>query len=308
MNQGTSNREGAMQYCSQCGTPNAAENRFFRQCGQPLARWGEGAAAPGAGTSASGQQTAIEVPFPDAADRHLRLSVGACRLTMRPRGGVAWLTGTYDDPTGSLPCRITQDGGLARLAQEPRFAGLSGWGRGVPTFDLALGRAQPYALTIETGASETDLDLGGLPLTRLTLKLGAGKYVPRFREPNPQQMSLLDVDAGAGGLDLAGLANANFAAMTLDGGAAAFTCDFGGQVQRDASVHLTTGLAAVELRLPAATAARIIPESRLGQVEADNGFTPREGGYWTAAALAGGTPVLTIHANVALGSLRLRRA
>jgi hypothetical protein len=269
---------------------------------------GQAGGASSAGATVGGRPALLELPFPNAAERHLRISVGACRLGIKPGAGSAWLTGTYDDPTGSLPCRISQDGGVAQLAQEPRFSGLRGWGRGVPTFDLALGAAQPYALTIETGASETDIELGGLPLTRLSLRLGAGKGVLRFSAPNPQAMSLLDLDAGAGSLELGQLANANFSAMALDGGAAAFTCDFSGAVQRDASVRLATGLAAVELRVPAATAARIMPESTLGQVEAGDGFVPREGGYWTAAAVAGGRPILMIQANVALGSLRLRLA
>ena len=76
-------------------------------------------------------------------------------------------------------------------------------------------------------------------------------------------------------------------------------------MQRDAYARISTGLSAVDLRVPRATAARIISEAVLGQLEASGGFTTREGGYWTEAALAGGTPVLTIHANVALGSLRL---
>jgi hypothetical protein len=32
----------------------------------------------------------------------------------------------------------------------------------------------------------------------------------------------------------------------------------------------------------------------------------REGGYWTAAAVAGEAPLLTIEATIALGSLKLR--
>src|ERR671934_228704 len=83
------------------------------------------------------------------------------------------------------------------------------------------------------------------------------------------------------------------------------TRDFGGTLQRDAYARISTGLSAVDLRVPRATAARIISEAVLGQLEASSGFTTREGGYWTDAALAGGTPLLTIHANVALGSLRL---
>jgi len=251
------------------------------------------------------QRTNILIPFPDASDRHLRIRVGACRLTIARGAGGDWVTGTYDDPTGGLACHISQEGGSARITQEPRLVGLQRWGRGVPTFELALGTAQPYMLTIDTGASDTEFELGGLPLTRLAIKLGAGKNVTRFLEPNPQAMGVLDLDAGAGSIELRGLANTNFADMTLDGGAAAFICDFGGTLRRDSSAHLNTGMSSLEIVVPGTTAVRIASEPVLGRLEASDGFTTRDGGYWTRPAIDGGTPVLTIHANIALGTLSL---
>ena len=179
-------------------------------------------------------------------------------------------------------------------------------GRGVPTFDLALGTAQPYSLTVETGASDTDFELGGVPLIRLAIKLGAGKNVLRFLEPNPQAMSVLDLDVGAGNMELRGLANANFTDMTLDGGAAAFVCDFSGTLRRDASARLNTGMSSLEVLVPSTTAARVMVEATLGHLDTSDGFTTREGGYWTPAALTQSAPVLTVHATVALGVLRLQ--
>ncbi len=294
------------RHCGQCGMALTAGNLFCGHCGHPISPAEQAGSGQPLSTPAGGQHMEIHVPYPEAMERHLRISVGACHLRIRPGDASAWVTGTYDDPTGSLPCRISRDGGVVRISQEPRFISLRSWKHGTPAFDLALGAGQSYALTIETGANESAFDLGGLPLTRLVLKLGAGKNVTRFLEPNPQPMSVLDLDAGAGDMELRGLANANFGAMTLDGGAASFTCDFGGSVQREASVHINTGLAAVTLLVPAVTAARIIVESSLGRLDLGAGFTARDGGLWTAAAVAGGGPLLVIHANVALGSLRLQ--
>jgi hypothetical protein len=251
-------------------------------------------------------QTAIRIPFPDAVERHLTLRVGACRLRLTRGSGLDWVDGTYNDPTGSLRSRIVQEGGSARITQEPQVTELLGWRRGVPAFDLALGTAHPFSLTIETGASDTDVELGGVPLKRLAMKLGAGKSTLRFLEPNPQSMSVLDVDAGAGSMELRGLANANFADMTLNGGAAAFVSEFGGSLQRDASAVISAGMSTVELVIPATTAARVVMESTLGRLDTSDGFTTREGGYWTQAAIADRKPVLTIRASVALGLLTLR--
>ena len=115
----------------------------------------------------------IQAPFPDASDLHLRVSVGACRLRVTPGTGAEWVTGAYYDPTGALPCRILQEDGLLRITQGTNVGGLTGLVSGAPRFHLELGAARPYALTIEAGAAETTFDLGGLPLSRLIVKLGA---------------------------------------------------------------------------------------------------------------------------------------
>jgi hypothetical protein len=250
------------------------------------------------------ERTDIAIPYAQAADQHLHIRVGACKLTVRP-GGTLWVTGSYVDPTSSMPCRIVQDGATARITQDPHLGALTSWPRGTPSFDLSLGSAQPYALTIETGASETDIDLGGLPLSRISMKIGAGRHAVRFLEPNPQLMELLDVDAGAGAIELQGLANANFAEMTLDGGAATFKCDFGGALRRDGKVRLSAGMTSVDLSVPATTAARIFAETTLGYLQTADGFTTREGGYWTSAALEATGPVLTVRASIAMGMLHL---
>jgi hypothetical protein len=119
-------------------------------------------------------------------------------------------------------------------------------------------------------------------------------------------MSLLKLDSGAVGLTMNNLANANFAEMTVDGGAAGYVFDFGGSLQRDAYVRITTGMASVEVRIPSTTAAKITTESVLGGLDVGDGFTKKEGAFWTEAATAGTTPVLTIHANVTIGALSLR--
>ena len=250
--------------------------------------------------------TEINVAYPKADDLQLRVNVGACRLKIQPGEGAAWVAGNYEDPTGKLPAKILQEGGTVKITQTRNWADIFGWFSGVPTFDLALGKARAYTLTLETGASENTFDLGGLPISRLSAKQGAGKMEIDFSAPNPQAMSLLNLGAGAAGMELRNLANANFAEMNVDGGAASYKFDFGGTLQRNAHVKISTGMSSVEIHVPAATAAKITSESLVGGLDLGDGFTKKEGAFWTQGALAGNTPVLTIHTSVALGSLRLR--
>jgi len=248
----------------------------------------------------------ISIPYPEAADRHLKITVGACRLKVAPGAADVWVTGTYRDPSGSLPLKIDQVGTTVRISQAPEWANVLNLPSGIPTLDLALGTGRPFALTLESGASENEVDLGAVPINRMIVRQGAGKMTIDFSATNPEPMSLLTLSAGAGSVEVKNLANANLAEMTVDGGAVAYKLDFGGSLQRNAHVRVSTGMASVEIRVPSTTAARISTESVLGNLDIGDGFTKREGAFWTSASPAGTGPLLSIHASVALGSLSLR--
>ncbi len=266
-------------------------------------------------TNTTGTVTPINVPYPDARDLHLRISEGACRITITPGDGDAWITGTHEDPTGARPLHIEQEGGTVRITEDPHMHGMWGWlragggghgGIGIPSFKLVLGKRQPFSLTVEVGASENRLDLGGLPINRLSLKHGAGDTSIDFSAPNPEGMTLLEVSAGAGNTTLKSLAQANCQEYLIDGGMAAFTLDFSGTLQRDAHARISTGFSSVSIAVPVSTAAKITAEASLGHVEADTAFIHHDGGLWTQAAVDGKTPVLTIAVQVSLGALTLR--
>jgi hypothetical protein len=253
-------------------------------------------------------ETPISVAYPPAAeDLHLRIALGACRFKARPGEGDAWVAGTYHDPTDRRSVRILEEGASVTITEtEPSFEHIPSVFGGVPRYDLEFGKERPFALTIETGASDFDLDLGGVPLSRLMVRLGAGKLELGFSVPNPEPMELLEVSSGAAGIELANLANANLSEMRLSGGAADYELDFGGTLSRDAQVSIETGLSGVEVTVPASTAARVVAETTLGSVDVGDGFTKREDAFMTEGAQSGETPVLAIRAGVRLGSLRLR--
>jgi hypothetical protein len=252
--------------------------------------------------------TPIDIPFLPADNLELRLTVGACRLRIRPGDGPQWVAGTYDDPSNAVPLRIDLTGNTARISQS--FDWPSTWGtfRQPPTFDLFLGKGQPYMLTIEGGASEAELELGGLPLRRLTVKYGAGKQEIEFSAPNPEPMELLSVACGAASLEMEGLANANFAEMTLEGGAAGYELDFGGVLRRDALVKINAAVSSVELTVPASTPVKMSGEAVMGGIDTGDGFMKKEGAWWNEAALSGQTPCLTINARMTMGSVRLEQS
>jgi hypothetical protein len=254
-------------------------------------------------------ETPINVAYPAAEDLHLRIALGACRFKARPGEGDAWVAGTYHDPTDRRSPRILEEESSVTITEEEAsFERIQAVFGGVPRYELEFGKEKPFALTIDTGASDFDLDLGGVPLSRLVVRQGAGKFELSFSAPNPHPMEVLEVSSGAAGIELEKLANANFSEMRLSGGAAAYELDFGGALSRDAQVSIETGLSGVEMTVPSSTAAKVVAETTLGSVDVGDGFTKREGAFLTEGALRGEAPILAIRAGVRLGSLRLRAA
>ncbi len=250
--------------------------------------------------------TPINVQYPEAGDLVLRIVVGACRIRIKPGEGPAWVTGSYDDAAGALPLRVQEDGNTLRITQSYSASDMLNLMNRVPLLDLSLGKRTPYSIVIETGASESVLDLGGLPLRRLEIRLGAGKHELRFSAANPQDMSVLSIGAGAGSIEAYSLADANFGEATIEGGAAAYKLDFDGRLRRDGRVRVSAGMSSLELIVPASTPARISTETLMGGLDIGDGFTRHEGVFLTRAAVGGGAPALTMRVSVALGALRMR--
>ncbi len=250
-------------------------------------------------------RTAIDLPYPETSDRHLKISVGACHLIIRPGESSSWVSGAYIDPVGILPLKINREGGETRLTQELNPVEISGGFQGRATLELELGQARPYWLTVESGASEVEIDLGGLPVSRLNIRGAAGNYIINFSTPNPQALILLSVTFGVGVVEFNNLSNANLVEMLVEGAAATYRLDWGTNLIRPARVRIATGISLIEMTFPSTVPALITADTRIGNTEVDEGVIEKDGGYWTQAALDGGEPRLTVRANLAFGTLRL---
>ena len=191
----------------------------------------------------------IIVPVPDAEDVSLRLSFGAGDLKLAP--GAKKLvegTATYNYSEFEPVIKVDESDIQIRVGDQefntfPSFKDLKN------EWDLKLGDT-PMDLTIESGAYNGEFELGGLSLNNLTIKDGAANVELAFSEPNQVEMSTFRYETGASNIKMSGLANANFSIFDFSSGAGDYTLDFSGDLQRDASIKISSGLSNIIISIP----------------------------------------------------------
>ncbi len=245
----------------------------------------------------------ISVPAPDAKPARLMLEFGAGELVLAPgaEGGLVSGTATYNVP--DFKPEVKTDGGEVVLKQgEYRVSGIPNFDGLKNEWDLRLG-AQPMALEIKAGAYKGEFDLGGLALTSLSVNDGAAEVTVDFSALNLEKMSLLTYKTGASNVTLKNLANANFVSMVFDSGAGNYKLDFGGELQRDASVSIRSGMSNLTLVIPEGVAATVKVNGGLSNVQFPSGWS-QSGDLYTQA---GGGPALTIVIEMGAGNVQITK-
>lgn len=243
-------------------------------------------------------EESIAIEDPDSDDAHLTLSFGAGKLTLSPDpDGKNLVEGTVLYNVEDLKPIIQKSGGDIEIRQ--------GNFRSVPFFedmknewDLKLSDT-PLDLTLEAGAYEGNMELGGLALKSLTVQDGASHVDISFSEPNQTEMSILRYQTGASDVKLTGLANANFSTLTFSGGAGNYTLDFSGELQRDAVVTVESGLGNLSLIVPEDVDAVVTVEGAAVNINHGSGWA-QNGREYTQD---GSGPTLTIVVKMSAGNL-----
>jgi hypothetical protein len=180
---------------------------------------------------------------------------------------------------------------------------------GIPKFqddlknqwDLQLANT-PMRLKIKAGAYTGSAELGGLSLERLAISEMGSDASVTFSAPNQVEMSSFTYDTGGSTLVLKGLANANFEQMSFTSGAGDYTLSFDGDLQRDASVTIESGISTVNIIIPEGVNAQVSFDGGLSSVNMDGGWQQNGDTY----TLSGGGPTLTIEIKMGVGTLNLK--
>ena len=238
----------------------------------------------------------ITVADPKSDETRLSLSFGAGKLTLSP-GAKNLVDGTVVYNVKELKPEIQKNGDSIEIKQGD-FHSLPPFDNMKNEWDLKVSDT-PLDLTVQAGAYEGNLELGGLALKSLTVRDGASHVDVSFLEPNQTEMSLLRYETGASDVKLKGLANANFSTLTFSGGAGNYTLDFSGELQRDATVTVESGLGNLTLIVPEDVGAVLTVESTAVNISSGSGWA-QSGQKYTQR---GSGPSLTILVKMAAGNL-----
>lgn len=242
----------------------------------------------------------IIVPIPKTDEVSLHLSFGAGEMTLAP-GASQLVEGTATYNYDAFKPEVNIDGGnveikMSEVKSLPYFDKLKN------KWDFKLGDT-PMDLTIESGAYDGTFEFGGLALNNLAIKDGAANVELAFSEPNLVEMSTFKYETGASNLKMSGLANANFSMMDFSAGAGDYTLDFSGELQRDASIKISSGLSNIIVVVPEGVDAVATVDSGASNISAGSGWSQNGKVY----KQKGDGPTLTFVIEIGAGNVTLTR-
>ena len=243
----------------------------------------------------------ITVAGPGSGETRLSIAFGAGQLKLSPGEGDDLVSGTATYNIKDFKPEITEKDGDVRIRQgNYELKGIPSFDKVKNEWDLRLGNT-PMDLTIEAGAYEAEYEFGGLSLTGLTVKDGAADVNLSFSSPNESEMSVLRYETGASNVKLEGLANANFNTLVFQSGAGDYTLDFTGELQRDATITISSGFSNIILVIPQNVNANVTMESGMTNVSTGSGWSQNGGLY----AQGGEGPTLTFLIKMGTGNITL---
>jgi hypothetical protein len=163
----------------------------------------------------------------------------------------------------------------------------------------------PLDLSLELGAVEADLQLGGLRLTDLTIRGGAADVTARFDQPNREQLRTMTLQVGAAHLKMFDVANSGVSRIIAEVGAGALTIDLGGTLARDVDITASLAMGGLELTVSQDAGVFVDERSFLGGFEKE-GFVKRGDG-WYSSNYDSAARHVRIHLHAFLGGLSLNR-
>ncbi len=170
---------------------------------------------------------------------------------------------------------------------------------------LTLAPAVPIDLSMSLGATDADIDLGGLTLRGLHVESGAAAATVNFSSPNLGKIGTATIDLGAADLTARNLGNANAASLVVKGGVGSLDLGFGGTWTGDLDADVQMTLGKITLHVPRDVGVQLNMQRFLTSFDND-GLVKRDGAYysdnWDSAKYH-----LRLHVQTVLGGVSIDR-
>lgn len=194
-----------------------------------------------------------EAPEVKSVNARVIMGAGRFRLTKCLTEGVlAAVTGSYNRERLKYDYFFTSQGdrGEFRFTTETGGKSLSDLEGRESNWQIEFGGDVDLQLKASVGAAKSEIDAGGLKLSRLDLEIGAADARIDFSAPNKTNLDNFTVEAGACKLQIINIGNSRFRRLQFDGGVGKFILDFSGQFDYRAEAKVTVGMGALTLIVP----------------------------------------------------------
>jgi hypothetical protein len=168
-----------------------------------------------------------------------------------------------------------------------------------------LSSAVPMDLSLELGAVEADLQLGGLRLTDLSLSSGAADVTARFDRPSRERLRTMTLEVGAARVKLLDVANSGVSRIDAKVGAGGLSIDLGGALSRDVDITAKLAIGGLTLNVSPDDGVFVDERSLLGGFD-KTGFV-KKGDGWYSSNFESATRHVRVHLHAFMGGLTLTR-
>jgi hypothetical protein len=197
------------------------------------------------------------------------------------------------------------DSGSLRVGTRERQSARRSDGQRRSELTLALGSTGHLALDVRAGAAETNLDLGGLPITSLSVSSGASDMRVRFERPNPVRMKNMTLSTGAASVEADQLGNANVEEILVRASVGEMNLDFSGSWSGQTELRTEVTLGTVTIHVPSDVGIHV-ETSRVLAGFSHEGLTNR-GSAWVSENWDSAPRKLRVYAQTLFGYLTIDR-
>jgi hypothetical protein len=218
----------------------------------------------------------------DTGALSVRLEYGAGKLDLRPTTtSTLYLMNLKYDAERSEPLSRF-DAAARTLAIGIRSHGmrLHSGSREAGSLHAELSTRVPMDLSLELGAVQGDVQLGGLKLTDLSLKAGAADLTVRFDEPNPYRVHTMTLEVGAADVKLIRAGNSGVEHVNANIGVGALDLDLGGELTHDVEVSGNLAMGDFTLHVPRDVGVYVDATTFLAEFD-KTGLVKRSDGWYT---------------------------